>query len=352
MALSPKTKTLLKTLTLIILLAGLCGGGWAAYYYLTYYHPNIQTHSKNHAYVFIPGGGDFAGLLDSLDAQNLLKNPKSFLRAAEKEKLPQRIKGGRYRLDNRLGNKAAVRIFTLGLQSPVQLTISGSIRNMERLAGILARPIEADSLQCWQALHDEALLQSLGMDSTSLFAFILPNTYEIYWNTPPEKLLEKLHAEYQSFWNEERRQKAKTIGMTPLEVSILASILNEETRYEPEMPTMAGVYINRLRLKIPLQADPTVKFALRDPSIRRVLYKHLEVDSPYNTYKHTGLPPGPICVPTIACVDAVLNYQTHNYLYFCASPDFNGSHLFATDLKGHNKNAKAFHKALNERNIK
>ena len=339
-------------MTLIVLLTGLCGGAWAAYYYLAYYQPNIQTHAKNHAYVFIPTGGNFSGLLDSLDAQNLLKSPKRFLRAAKKENLAQRIKSGRYRLENKSGNKAAVRIFTLGLQSPVKLTISGSIRNKERLAGILSRPIEADSVQCHQALHDEALLRSLGMDSTSLFAFILPNTYEIYWDTPPHKLLEKLLAEHQAFWNAERLKKAGATEMTPLEISILASILYEETRYEPEMPTMAGVYINRLRLKIPLQADPTVKFALRDPSIQRVLYKHLEVDSPYNTYKHTGLPPGPICVPSLAAIEAVLHYQTHNYLYFCASPDFNGSHLFASNLKEHNRNARAFHKALNERNIK
>jgi conserved hypothetical protein, YceG family len=352
MTLSKRSKTLLKIITLAALFTGICGGGWGAYYYLTYYQPNIQTHAKNHAYVFIPSGGNFSGLLDSLNAQNLLKNPKRFLRAAQKEQLAQRIKAGRYRLENNLGNKAAVRIFTLGLQSPVKLTISGSIRSKERLAGILSRPIEADSAQCYQVLNDEALLQSLGMDSTSLFAFILPNTYEVYWNTPPKKILERLLAEYQNFWNPERTRTAETIGMKPLEVSILASILCEETRYEPEMPVMAGVYINRLRLKMPLQADPTVKFALRDPSIQRVLYKHLEVDSPYNTYKHTGLPPGPICVPSIASIEAVLHYQTHNYLYFCASPDFNGSHLFASSLKEHSRNARAFHKALNERNIK
>ena len=352
MAAQKKQKTIIKILGLIIILSALCAGGWAGYYYHNYYRPNIQTQEKNYALVYIPTGGDFSGLLDSLDVHKLLKSRSSFLRAAQKEGLPQRIKSGRYRLEQGLGNKAAVRIFTLGLQSPVQLTISGSIRTRERLAAILSRPIEADSAQCRQVLYDDALLQSLGMDSTSLFAFILPNSYEIYWNTPPQKILERLLSEHQQFWNEERRQAAENTGLSPAEVSTLASIIFEETRYEPEMPTMAGVYLNRLRLKIPLQADPTVKFALRDPFIRRVLYKHLEVDSPYNTYKHTGLPPGPICVPSLAAVEAVLHHQPNNYIFFCASPDFNGSHLFAVSLQDHSRNAKAYQQALNERNIR
>jgi len=203
-----------------------------------------------------------------------------------------------------------------------------------------------------QILTNDSLIGAYGFDSTSLFSMVLPNTYELYWNTPPEKVLERLHKEYRNWWSDDRQKKAQSIGLTPFQVATLAAIVQEETNYQPEMATIAGVYMNRLKMGMPLQADPTLKFALRDPTIRRVLNKDTQVESPYNTYKYKGLPPGPICVPSIATLEAVLNYQTHNYLYFCASPDFNGSHRFAANYSDHLRNARAYQQALTQRGIK
>ena len=174
----------------------------------------------------------------------------------------------------------------------------------------------------------------------------IPNTYEVYWTVTPEEFLERMHKEYEKFWNEERTAKAEQTGLTRTEVSTLASIVIEETKYEPEMPVIAGVYMNRLHKDMLLQADPTVKYAVGDESLTRVLNRHLTVDSPYNTYKYKGLPPGPITIPTVAAIDAVLNYQHHNYLYFCAKSSLDGQHAFATSLAGHMENAKRYHKAV------
>ncbi|MCL1973911.1 MAG: endolytic transglycosylase MltG [Bacteroidetes bacterium] len=341
-------KILLITGCVLILMAS-AGGGLAWRYYRTYYRPNvIQT--AHPIYVYVPTGATFNTLMDSLETH--LLRPKTFLRAAHKERLPERLKGGRYLLKEDLNNKTMVRMFAFGWQTPVNLVIAGNIRSIEKLAAVLSRPLEADSLSMLQTLTDSCTIGAMGFDSTSLFSLILPNTYQIYWNTPPIKIIQRLYNEYQIFWNRERKDLANSIGLNLLQVSTLASIVYEETRYQPEMPTIAGVYMNRLKIGMPLQADPTLLFALQDHGIRRVLSKDTKVDSPYNTYKHTGLPPGPICVPSLATIEAVLHYQTHNYLYFCANPEFNGSHLFAANYPEHLRNAKAYHKALNQRDIK
>jgi UPF0755 protein len=327
------------------------GGGYAIRFYITFYRPNIQT-SENPFIIYVPQGANFDTILDSLDAQQCLRNRKSFIRAAKEEGLPERIKGGRYELSTGMNNKKVVRRLVLGQQKPVNLVVSGNIRSIERLSAVLTRNIEADSLSMLLLLTDEEHINRMGFDSTSLFSLILPNTYEVYWNASPQNIIERLYKEYNRFWSEERRAKASSIGLSLDQVSTLASIVYEETRYQPEMATIAGVYMNRLKRGIPLQADPTLIFSLRDPTIRRVLSVDTKVDSPYNTYKHQGLPPGPICVPSLATIDAVLNYQTHNYLFFCANSEFTGSHLFATNYSDHLRNAKAYHKALNERGIK
>jgi len=334
---------------MLLLAAGLCGGV-ALRYYFTFYRPNIFL-SEGTTYIHIPHNASFSSLMDSLDARHCLRSRQSFVRAAQKESLPERLKGGRYALKTGMNNKTLVRLFALGVQSPVNVVISGNIRSKEKLAAVLSRSLEADSLSMLQVLSDEAFIHTMGFDSTSLFSLFLPNTYQVYWNTSPEKLLERLYREYKSFWNQERSGLASSIGLTLLQVSTLASIVQEETNYQPEMATIAGVYMNRLKMGMPLQADPTLKFALRDPSIQRVLTKDTKVDSPYNTYIHTGLPPGPICVPSLATLEAVLHYQVHHYLYFCANPNANGSHLFAANLRDHNRNARAYQQALNQRGI-
>ncbi|HWL00047.1 MAG TPA: endolytic transglycosylase MltG, partial [Parapedobacter sp.] len=191
-----------------------------------------------------------------------------------------------------------------------------------------------------------------GFDSANFLSMFVPNTYELYWNTTTEQFADRMHNEYEKFWNDERRQKAETINLNPQEVAVLASIVKGEALHTDEMPAIAGLYLNRLRKGMLLQADPTVIFANNDFTIRRVLYRHLRTDSPYNTYLYRGLPPGPIMMPSIAAIDAVLNYQQHDYIYMCAKDDFSGYHNFAVTQAEHNINARKFQQALNERNIK
>jgi len=325
-------------------------GSIASRYWLTFYRPNVH-HLEAPLYINVPSNATFNTLMDVLEAQQCLRSRNTFIRAANKEHLPERLKGGRYQIRSGMNNKTLVRMVALGLQSPVNLTISGNIRSVEKLATVLTRNLEADSLSMLMTLTNEELLHQIGFDSTSLFSLVLPNTYQVYWNTSPEKIVERLYKEYQRFWNEERREQAASIGLSLLQVSTLASIVQEETNYKPEMPTVAGVYMNRLKIGMPLQADPTLKFALKDFGIRRLLNKDKNVDSPYNTYKYKGLPPGPICVPSLATLEAVLYYESHHYLYFCASPESNGTHLFATNLSEHNRNARAYQQVLNQRGV-
>ncbi|MCL2727460.1 MAG: endolytic transglycosylase MltG [Bacteroidales bacterium] len=344
-------KRALIAIGVVLLALGAASGGVALRYYYTFHHPNIGP-LEEPVVIYVPTHATFDTLLDSLDAQHFLLKRNSFIRAANKEQLPERVKGGRYELTSGMNNKAIVRTFALGLQSPVNLVISGNIRSVERLSAVLTRNIEADSLSMLLVLTNEEFIRPMGFDSTSLFCLFLPNTYQVYWTTPAEKIIERLYKEYNTFWSEERRNKAASIGLSLHQVSTLASIVYEETRYQPEMATVAGVYMNRLRIRMPLQADPTLIFSLRESTpIRRVLSRDRKVDSPYNTYMHRGLPPGPICVPSIATLEAVLNYETHNYLYFCAKSDFSGSHIFTTNYNDHLRNARAYHRALNERGI-
>jgi UPF0755 protein len=348
---SPRLKKFL-IITGFVLLSILVSSGIVALrYYITFIRPNILP-TEETIFIYVPCNATFSTLLDSLDAKNCLRNRHAFVRAANKEQLPNRMKGGKYELRFGMNNKTIARTFTLGLQTPVHLVISGNIRSVEKLAVVLSRSLEADSLSMHQLLTNDSILLHYGFDTTSLFSMFLPNTYEVYWNTLPEKIFERLYKEYEKFWNQERRNKASSIGLSLLQVSTLASIVYEETRYEPEMPTVAGVYMNRLKIGMPLQADPTLIFALHDPTIRRLFNKDTKVDSPYNTYKYKGLPPGPICVPSLATLEAVLNYQTHNYLYFCANSNFNGSHIFEANYRDHLRNAKAYQQALNQRGIK
>ena len=201
-------------------------------------------------------------------------------------------------------------------------------------------------------LGDEDYCRSLGFDAVTIKTMFIPNTYEVYWNTPADKLVERMKREYDSFWNDERLKKAENIRLSPIEVSILASIVEEETAVPEEYPVVAGLYINRLYKNMPLQADPTVKYAVGDFTLRRILNIHLEVESPYNTYLNGGLPPGPIRIPSVRGIDAVLNYTKHNYIYMCANDDFSGRHNFAVTLSEHNRNAQKYRAELNRRGIR
>ena len=245
----------------------------------------------------------------------------------------------------------AARKLAAGSETPVKFTFN-NLRLLEQFTTHVGESLymSADSLA--ELLSDPALCHNYGFDTTTIAAMFLPDTYEFYWTVSPQRFVERMHQYYTQFWNEERVKKAQKAGLTPIEVSILASIVEEETAKVDEMPKVAGLYINRLRRNIPLQADPTVKYAVGDFALRRILNKHLSTPSPYNTYLNTGLPPGPIRIPSKRAIDAVLNFTAHNYLYMCAKEDFSGYHNFATTLSQHNLNAARYHQALNRRGIK
>ena len=238
-----------------------------------------------------------------------------------------------------------------GMQEPIQLVVPTS-RTVDRLAAVLSQSLMVDSAEIASALTDSTYCAHRGYTTASIPALFIPNTYEVYWDTSVDKFVERMERENLRFWTAERKQKALAVGLTHEEVATLASIVDEETANDAEKPLIAGLYINRLRRGMPLQADPTVKFAVGDFSLRRILSKHLRMESPYNTYLHQGLPPGPIRIASIAGLEAVLNCAEHNYLYMCAKEDFSGTHNFAATLQEHYKNARRYVKALNERGIR
>lgn len=238
-----------------------------------------------------------------------------------------------------------------GAQTPVRLTIN-STRTLSQMVHSISSQLMVDSAAVASRLSDDKLLDSLGYTPATVFCMIIPNTYEVYWNISADALIKRLIKERDRFWNESRRNKAGAIGLSELEVMTLASIIEEETSKSDELPMVAGLYINRLNRKMLLQADPTVIFALGGERPKRVLKEHLEVDSPYNTYKYAGLPPAPIRFVNTRSIDAVLNYTKHNYLYMCAKEDFSGYHNFAVTLSQHNANARRYQRALNQAGIR
>lgn len=232
----------------------------------------------------------------------------------------------------------------------VRLTIP-TVRTVEDLAGRIGHVIDADSAEIMAVFGDSALIDSLGYDRQTLPALFIPNTYEVWQSESPLKLLLRLKREHDAFWTPQRLHQAEAQQLTPIEVMTLASIVEQETANDEERPMIAGMYLNRLRRDMPLQADPTVKFALQDFGLRRIMHEHLEVDSPYNTYKYPGLPPGPICIPSLASIKAVLSPASHNYIYMCAREDFSGTHNFAETYNEHLRNAHKYARALNEAGI-
>ncbi|MCD4834476.1 MAG: endolytic transglycosylase MltG [Bacteroidales bacterium] len=315
--------------------------------YKNIYKPNINEHSH---YLYIPTGSDYSSIIQILERDSILKDIRSFKWLAEKKNYPNHVYPGRYRLDSLMNNNDLIDKLRSGFQDPVKVVFN-SIRTREQLAGKISKQIEPDSLTLIKLLYNDSLITEYGLIQETFTCIFLPNTYEFWWNTSAEKFIDRMYKEYQRFWNDERKRKAAILNLTPEEVTTLASIVDEETYYSKEMPRVAGVYINRLRRRMHLQADPTLKFALGDFSIKRVLNVHKQIDSPYNTYKRYGLPPGPISIPSISAIDAVLNYESHSYLYFCAKSDFSGYHNFAKTLSQHNINARNYQRALNKERI-
>lgn len=332
----------------ILFIFALAFGFWL---YKTVMSPNVKTSDGKEFVLYIPTGSDYEAVSTRLDEAHILVNKKSFQWVAQHKDYPQNIHPGRYVIKNGWSNNQLVNMLRGGLQTPIQVKFN-NMRDIDMLAGRIAQQIEADSASIASLLHNPDYVAQLGFNKYTIPALFLPDTYEFYWNTDAENFIARMSREYDKFWTDERKQQAQAKGLTPVQVSTLASIVNKETNMTDEMTRVAGVYINRLKSNWLLQADPTLIFAWNDYSIKRVLNFHKEIESPYNTYKYIGLPPGPICIPSIAAIKAVLNAEEHHYYYFCAKEDFSGYHNFAKTLAEHNRNATRYQQALNQRGIK
>jgi UPF0755 protein len=328
-------KILLGLLVLVILSALFVG--WRFFMSAT----NFDEKSK---FLYIRTGQvNQTAILESLDT--LIDHPGSFRFLANRVKVWENLGPGKYEIKKGTSLWELARTLRNRRQSPVNLVIT-KIRTKENFAGLVGRKFESDSLAIINYMNDPDTLKHYGLDSNTIMTAVFPNTYTYFWNSTPTMIFRKLFTEYKTVWNEERKQKADKIGLSPTEAYILASIVEEETNAKDEKDTMASVYRNRLKKSIRLGADPTVKFALRDFSLKRIYEKHLAVVSPYNTYRNLGLPPGPICTPSLETLDEVLNSPETEYLYFVAKPDLSGRHLFATNYNDHLKNAKMYRKTL------
>jgi UPF0755 protein len=289
-------------------------------------------------------------VVQSLKEEGLVTDEKTFRLLAERKKYTKRVKPGRYKVESGTSLNALINKLRSGDQDPVRITFT-NIKALPQLAGQVAKYIEADSTELIQAMRDPATVDRLGFRSETMISVFIPNTYEFWWTITPEEFLERMAKEYKRFWTDARKTKAKAINLSQAEVATLASIVQAETAKPDEAPIIAGVYLNRLRIGMPLQADPTLKFALGLDSLSRILTEDLQVASPYNTYTHAGLPPGPINMPEPRYIDAVLNAQRNDYLYFCARETLDGYSNFAKTYEQHLVNARRYQRALNERGI-
>ena len=316
-----------------------------------YYTVKIQKIELNEtAYIYITPQDSAASIVEKIKEIAPQACTDGFIALAEHNKFDSRKRSGKYAIKNGDTMSQIYNRIVSRQQTPVRVTVPAT-REVQKAIGIISNQLMVDSAEL-AAYTNPVAISCFGFERAATPAFFLPDTYEVYWDISAEDFFEKMASWNRKFWNDERKAKAKAAGLTPAQVSTLASIVDEETTNAREMPTVAGLYINRLKRGMPLQADPTVKFALGDPTRKRILKKDLEVNSPYNTYKNIGLPPGPIRIPTKQAIESVLNYQKHNYLYMCAKEDFSGTHNFAKTLSEHNVNARKYQQALNKLNIK
>lgn len=337
------------TYALIVTLLAASFGGYRLY--KTFMKPNTWIVEGDSECIYIPTGADYEVLKNLLYEKGIVINRISFEWLAKKKNLSNNVHPGRYRVKQGMNNNQLIGLLRSGDQEPLNL-IFNNIRTKQELAGKIGAQIEPDSSQIIKLLQDTSFQKKLGFDNENLISMFIPNTYEVYWNISAEHLIRKMQSEYKKFWTEGRMKKADEKGLSPLEVSIIASIVEKETNKNSEKPQVAAVYLNRLKHNWRLQADPTIVFAWGDFNINRVLNIHKKIDSPYNTYMYEGLPPGPICLPSISSIDAVLNSTDDGYLFFCAKDDFSGFHVFAKTHAQHVVNANKYRRALDERNIK
>lgn len=341
-----------KTIILILVIGAAVGGFMAYNMYQKVYQPNVTLENTNDKYFYIYSNYEFSDVVHDLYEKGYIINRESFEWVAEqKANFKNNVKPGRYLLEDGMSNNELVNLLRSGEQVPVKVTFN-NVRTTAQLAGKVTKNLECDSSEVYDLLNDKEFVSKYGFNRITILTLFLPNSYEFYWNTSAEELIARMADEYKKFWTAERKAKAKKLNLSQSEVAILASIVQaEQSVHSDERPMVAGLYINRLRQGMLLQSDPTIIYGIGDFTIRRVLNKHKTHNSPYNTYMNRGLPPGPINLPSIKSLDAVLNYQQHDYIYMCAKEDFSGYHNFAKTYNQHLVYARKYQAELNKRRI-
>ncbi|MBO4821863.1 MAG: endolytic transglycosylase MltG [Prevotella sp.] len=341
-----KKNTWLKVVAGIVVLLGLailC----PAYYFLK---TSMLTKEETQ-YIYVDRDDNIDSVYVKLDSITTPQAMKGFKFVANYKDLASSLKRGRYAVDTKTSAWDFFNTLKRGEQTPLNVPIP-SARTMDKLAVAVSKKLELDSLELLSALTDSTVCAHYGFTLQTIPAMFIPDSYNMYWTVSVNEFLDRMKKEFDNYWNDERKSKAKALGLSPVEVSTLASIVTEETRATKEKPTVAGLYLNRLKKGMLLQSDPTVKFAMQDFGVRRILNRMLTIDNRYNTYKYAGLPPGPIRIPLKEDLEAVLNPEKHDYIYMCAKEDFSGTHNYARTEAEHRANAAKYHKALNERGIR
>ncbi len=337
-----------KKLTLVAIALLIIGAFIAFRYYQYIFQRNTYIEGGT-SIIHIPSNAELSDVIDTLSNRAIIKDSTSFLWVADKMKY-RSPKPGRYAVSDNWSNKELITHLRSGRQVPLKLTFN-NLRKTEELCELFGKELEAEAQAFCNCFYDKSRMAKAGLDSFSLLSLFIPNTYELYWNTEPEEVFNRMLKENKRFWNNDRLSKLEKLGLDKNQAYSLASIVQKETNLQSEKPVIAGVYLNRLKRDMLLQADPTVVYAVGDFEIRRVLNRHLETESPYNTYKNKGLPPGPIAMPDISTIDAVLDAQSHNYIYFCVKPGNKLEHAFAATLREHNRNAQRYRQWLNSQRI-
>lgn len=343
-------KRLFKIFSFIVLVGLGLGAYWA---YVNFYKSNVNLGGKNYKYIYVSTNSTFEDVLSDLYDDNIITDHQSFEFMARKMDLDKNIHPGKFRIEDKMNNRQVINILKNNKQEKVKLTFNSQIHNKEELIEYIDDKLELedDVLEDYLS-NDELLEKEYGLDPDNIMALILPNTYEVSWAISKEELFKLIKEYFDRIWNKDRLAKAKNMGYSPAEVTIIASIVQSESGIEEEQQKIAGVYINRLKKGMLLQADPTLKFANGNYDAQRLTDADKEIDSPYNTYRYKGLPPGPICLVRTQALDAVLNNMKHNFIFFCAKPDFSGYSDFSSTYEQHERYARAYHKALDKRGIK
>lgn len=329
---------------IFFILFSVLGISFTYYAYQVVYTPNILLEQQSRLFV-VEDTMTFSDVQRKMHEGRIVNDLLSFSFLARITGYDEEIKPGRYILKANMSNLEVLKLLRSGTQEPVKITFN-NVRLLSELSEKITRNLSMKPEEFNAALIKFAGNNAYGFNRDNVMTMFIPNTYEVYYNTSPERLIEKMHEEYEKFWSSTRKEKAKAMGYTPIQISILASIVQAESIREDEAPIIAGLYLNRLEKGIALQADPTLVFAVGDFTLKRVLNEHKEIDSPYNTYKYPGLPPGPINMPEIKSIDAVLNHKVHDYYYMCAKEDFSGHHNFTNSYAEHLRNAARYQSAL------